>query len=128
VTRAVISHSIFIFQSPLVKGSPTILEVCKQYQTSSSPKKRVQVQGHGAAQKSESSDSSSGMFVLTQCVMMSSVRSVSTYPIPSAVCRSKEHILSDNKVLGLMPLQGCGIAHKPVVAGFCSHYGYRGLA
>ena len=66
--RAVISHSVFIFQSPLAKGSPTILEVFKQYQTSSSPKKRVQVQGHGAAQKSESSDSSSGMFVLTECV------------------------------------------------------------
>jgi len=31
------------------------------------------------------------------------------YPIPSAVCRSKEHIL-----LGLMPLHRCGIAHKPV--------------
>jgi hypothetical protein len=64
VTRAVLSCSLFIFQCRLAKGSPTILEVYKQYQTSSSPKKKVQVQGHVAAQKSESSDSSSGMLCI----------------------------------------------------------------
>ena len=59
-------------------------------------------------------------------VLMMSVQSVSICPITSAVCRNKEHILSDNKVLRLMPWHRCGVAHKPVVADFCSYYDHRG--
>ena len=89
MTRAVLRNSIFVFQSRLAKGSPTILEVYKQYQTSSSQKKKVHLQGHGAAQKSESSGSSSGMlFVVTLC---GDVSTVSVDLFPAAVGRSKEH-------------------------------------
>jgi hypothetical protein len=70
-----IFKNYLLFQSPLAKGSPTILEVYKQYQTSSSPKKKVQVQGRGAAKKSESSDSSSGML----CVAVHFIDAFSTY-------------------------------------------------
>jgi hypothetical protein len=64
MTGAVLSHSIFVFQSPLPKGCPNLLELYKQYQTVSSQKKKGQV----AAQKAESSSSSSGMFIVAQCV------------------------------------------------------------
>lgn len=75
----------------------------------------MQVQGHGAVHKSESSDSSSGMlYILIHSVDV--VSSLSTDPIPAALSRNRECILSNSKVLGLILLHGHGLAHKVIVS------------